>query len=254
MNNNIAVGSGDVEETVDGGDVMGAVKAPGLLRAANLTKSFITERGEVSVLRNVNFAVAQGEQVAVVGESGSGKTTLMHILGTLDKPTSGTCFFESTDLFALSRPKLDHFRNQHLGFVFQFHQLLPEFTALENVMMPALIAGNGKNGARQKAEKLLSETGLQDRFDHKPGQLSGGEQQRVAIARALVLQPKLLIADEPTGNLDSATSDDIYALLQRLHLAHNLTMIIVTHNMDLARRMDRVVRIHDGCISECCVE
>lgn len=217
-----------------------------LLRTENLTKSFMTEGGALTVLQDVNIEVSARERIAVVGESGSGKTTLMHILGTLDRPTSGHCYFESTDLFSLKADELDHFRNQKLGFVFQFHQLLPEFTALENVMMPALIAGMNRRKATIVAQKLLGETGLEKRLNHKPGQLSGGEQQRVAIARALVLQPRMLIADEPTGNLDSATSDGIYTLLDRVHQEYDLTMILVTHNDELAQRMDRTLRISDG--------
>ena len=220
-----------------------------LLRTENLTKSFMTEGGQLSVLKDVNVSIAARERIAVVGESGSGKTTLMHILGTLDRPTSGHCYFESTDLFSLKTDQLDHFRNQKLGFVFQFHQLLPEFTALENVMMPALIAGHSRRDAAEMAQTLLCQTGLQERLSHKPGQLSGGEQQRVAIARALVLKPRILIADEPTGNLDSATSDGIYSLLDRVHDEYDLTMIVVTHNDDLAARMDRTLRICDGCVS-----
>jgi lipoprotein-releasing system ATP-binding protein len=221
-----------------------------LLRTENLSKTFVTAQGELSVLRAVNFTINTHQRVAVVGESGSGKTTLMHILGTLDRPTSGTCYFDAVDLFSLSAAQLDQFRNQSLGFVFQFHQLLPEFTALENVMMPLLIAGQRGNVAKKQAASLLAETGLGKRLAHKPGQLSGGEQQRVAIARALVMQPKLLIADEPTGNLDSATSEGIYTLLDRLHAEHQLTMIIVTHNPDLALRMDRTLSIQDGAITE----
>lgn len=217
-----------------------------LLRAENVTKSFETEQGVLTVLRDVNFQIAARERIAVVGASGSGKTTLMHILGTLDRPSSGKCYFGETDLFALSAGELDRFRNRSLGFVFQFHQLLPEFTALENVMMPALINGLSRQEASERAYQLLAETGLDHRVQHKPGQLSGGEQQRVAIARALVLQPQLLIADEPTGNLDSATSEEIYALLERLHQQHQLTMVMVTHNAELATRMDRTLCIHDG--------
>lgn len=220
-----------------------------LLRTENLTKSFMTEGGPLTVLDDVNLSIAPRERIAVVGESGSGKTTLMHILGTLDQPTSGHCYFESTDLFALKADQLDHFRNQQLGFVFQFHQLLPEFTALENVMMPALIAGYNRRRAAQVAQELLCETGLGKRLSHKPGQLSGGEQQRVAIARALVLKPRILIADEPTGNLDSKTSDGIYSLLDRVHHEYDLTMIVVTHNDDFAVRMDRTLRICDGRVS-----
>lgn len=220
-----------------------------LLRTVNLTKSFMTEGGQLTVLKDVNLTIAARERIAVVGESGSGKTTLMHILGTLDRPTSGHCYFESTDLFSLKTDQLDHFRNQKLGFVFQFHQLLPEFTALENVMMPALIAGHSRRHAAELAENLLCQTGLKQRLLHKPGQLSGGEQQRVAIARALVLKPRILIADEPTGNLDSATSEGIYSLLDRVYHEYDLTMIIVTHNDVLASRMDRTLRICDGCVS-----
>ncbi|OQY18655.1 MAG: ABC transporter ATP-binding protein [Desulfobacteraceae bacterium 4572_35.1] len=223
-----------------------------LLQTENLTKSFLTEQGEVQVLRGVNFIVGARQRVAVVGESGSGKTTLMHILGTLDHPTSGSCYFDGVDLFSLSTVQLDRFRNQSLGFVFQFHQLLPEFSALENVMMPALIAGEGRCQAEKQARTLLEETGLEQRLLHKPGQLSGGEQQRVAIARALVLNPKLLIADEPTGNLDSKTSDGIYALLDRLHTQHELTMIVVTHNVELAQRMDKILCIRDGVVESVC--
>ncbi len=220
-----------------------------LLRTENLTKSFMTDSGQLTVLKDVNLAIAARERIAVVGESGSGKTTLMHILGTLDRPTSGHCYFESTDLFSLKTDQLDHFRNQQLGFVFQFHQFLPEFTALENVMMPALIAGHNRRQAAEMAQTLLSQTGLQQRLTHKPGQLSGGEQQRVAIARALVLKPRILIADEPTGNLDSNTSDGIYSLLDRVYLEYDLTMIMVTHNDELAARMDRTLRICDGCVT-----
>ncbi|MCD6527991.1 MAG: ABC transporter ATP-binding protein [Desulfuromonas sp.] len=217
-----------------------------LLRAENVSKTFETEQGTLTVLRDVNFEIALRERIAVIGASGSGKTTLMHILGTLDRPTTGKCYFEETDLFALGPAQLDRFRNRSLGFVFQFHQLLPEFTALENVMMPALINGLSRQEASERARQLLGETGLEHRVQHKPGQLSGGEQQRVAIARALVLQPQLLIADEPTGNLDSATSEEIYALLDRLHHQHQLTMVMVTHNAELAARMDRTLCIYDG--------
>ena len=229
---------------------MNSVVRENLLRCENLYKSFTTVNGDLPVLRDVNLTVKRGERIAIVGASGSGKTTLMHILGTLDRPTSGTCFFADTDMFALSARELDNFRNKHLGFVFQFHQLLPEFSAVENVMMPALIAGYKRNIAMDKATALLAEVELGDRLSHKPGQLSGGEQQRVAIARALVLQPQLLIADEPTGNLDSVTSAGIYTLLERLHRQHQLTMVIVTHNAELAARMDCIYRIRDGFVAD----
>lgn len=217
-----------------------------LLEARHIRKSFETGQGTLTVLRDVNLTIAPRERVAVVGESGSGKTTLMHILGTLDRPSDGQCFFDGVDLFSLSSARLDAFRNETLGFVFQFHQLLPEFNALENVMMPALIHGEKRDRAQQRAKTLLEQVGLAHRWHHKPGQLSGGEQQRVAIARALVQKPQLLIADEPTGNLDSATSEEIYALLDQLHHDHQLTLVMVTHNLELAERMDRTVQIKDG--------
>jgi lipoprotein-releasing system ATP-binding protein len=172
----------------------------------------------------------------------------MHILGALDRPTAGRVFCEGTDIFSLRGGALDAFRNSTVGFVFQFHQLLPEFSALENVMMPALIARKGKKESSEAAARLLTEVGLGHRLAHKPGELSGGEQQRVAIARALVMSPRLLLADEPTGNLDSRTSDEIYRLLQTLHEAHGLTMVIVTHSEPLASRLDRTVHMEDGRI------
>ena len=217
-----------------------------LLEARHLRKRFDTEQGPLTVLRDINLSIHARERVAVVGASGSGKTTLMHILGTLDRPSDGQCFFDGVDLFSLSNAQLDAFRNESLGFVFQFHQLLPEFTAVENVMMPALIHGEKRVVAQQDAQALLEQVGLGHRLHHKPGQLSGGEQQRVAIARALIRKPRLLIADEPTGNLDSSTSDEIYSLLEQLHCEHELTMVIVTHNHALALCMDRTVQICDG--------
>jgi lipoprotein-releasing system ATP-binding protein len=170
----------------------------------------------------------------------------MHLLGGLDKPTSGSVTFAGKDIFSYSASELDAFRNRSIGFVFQFHQLLPEFTALENVMMPALIARDSVQDARMKAAEILAAVGLDHRLDHKPGQLSGGEQQRVAIARSLVMSPRLLLADEPTGNLDSATSDEILALLDRLHQKRDLTMVVVTHSEKVATHMDRIVRMVDG--------
>ena len=221
-----------------------------LIRVADLTKSFATAGGTVDVLRGIDLRVAAGERVAVVGASGAGKTTLMHVLGALDRPTAGTVSFDGRDIFGLHGPALDAFRNQTVGFVFQFHQLLPEFTALENVMMPALVARKPAKEAGGMAEALLREVGLGHRLEHKPGQLSGGEQQRVAIARALVMAPQLLLADEPTGNLDSGTSDEIYRLLNQLHERYGLTMIIVTHSEVFAGRLDRVLRMQDGRLSD----
>jgi len=222
---------------------------PALIEVASLGKSFMTPGGVIEVLRGVNLQICAGERVAVVGTSGAGKTTLMHILGGLDHPTTGKVLFEGNSLFALKGADLDAFRNRTVGFVFQFHQLLPEFTALENVMMPLLIGGVTRSTAAQKATEILTEVGLQKRLTHKPGALSGGEQQRVAIARALIREPRLLLADEPTGNLDSRISDEIMQLLNRMHQARGLTMVIVTHNISLANSLDRTLRIEDGVVA-----
>lgn len=217
-----------------------------MIRISGLNKSFSTVNGQLQVLHAIDLHVEPGQRIAVVGSSGAGKTTLMHIMGGLDHPSSGEVLFEGKDLFALKGSELDAFRNRTIGFVFQFHQLLPEFTALENVMMPLLIAGQSRTQAQTPAAEILTEVGLKERLEHKPGALSGGEQQRVAIARALIQKPRLLLADEPTGNLDRRTSAEIFALLERLHCSHNLTMVIVTHNDQIAAQMDRVVRIEDG--------
>jgi lipoprotein-releasing system ATP-binding protein len=203
----------------------------------------------VEVLRGIDMEVRAGERIAVVGASGAGKTTLMHLLGGLDRPSAGSVCFEATDIFSFPPAQLDAFRNRTVGFVFQFHQLLPEFTALENVMMPARIARLPLAEARARAGQLLDAVGLGHRLTHKPGQLSGGEQQRVAIARALVMSPRLLLADEPTGNLDSGTSGEIMALLDRLHAEYGLTMVIVTHSHAVAGHLDRVVSMVDGSLA-----
>jgi len=220
-----------------------------MIEVGGLKKEYRTDDGVVEVLRGIDMRVGRGERLAVVGSSGAGKTTLMHILGGLDRPTSGTVHFAGQDLYRLRGTALDAFRNRTVGFVFQFHQLLPEFDALENVMMPALIGGASRSDGTAAARALLEEVGLAHRLGHKPGQLSGGEQQRVAIARALVMAPEVLLADEPTGNLDSKTSDGIFRLLNELHERHNLTMVIVTHSSRLAQRLDRIVHIEDGEIS-----
>ena len=217
-----------------------------MIAVDSLSKSFITDRGKVEVLKEVSLNISAGARIAIVGASGAGKTTFMHLLGGLDRPTSGSVTFAGKDIFSYSASELDAFRNRSIGFVFQFHQLLPEFTALENVMMPALIARDMVQDARMKAAEILAAVGLDHRLDHKPGQLSGGEQQRVAIARSLVMSPRLLLADEPTGNLDSATSDEILALLDRLHQKRDLTMVVVTHSEKVATHMDRIVRMVDG--------
>ena len=220
-----------------------------MIRIRGLNKSFATINGRLQVLHDIDLHVELGQRIAVVGSSGAGKTTLMHIMGGLDHPSRGEVLFEGKNLFALKGSALDAFRNRTIGFIFQFHQLLPEFSALENVMMPLLIAGQSRARARIPATEILSEVGLKERLEHKPGALSGGEQQRVAIARALIQKPRLLLADEPTGNLDRRTSEEIFALLERLHCSHNLTMVIVTHNDQIAAQMDRVLRIEDGCLA-----
>jgi lipoprotein-releasing system ATP-binding protein len=221
-----------------------------LLEVRDLRKSFRTEGVSVDVLNGVSFSISEGDTIALVGPSGAGKSTLLHILGTLDFPTSGTVHFRGDDVFKLGAGALASFRNRSLGFVFQFHHLLNEFSALENVMMPALISGMRKDEAKEKAEGLLSDVGLAHRMTHKPGELSGGEQQRVAIARALVLSPALLLADEPTGNLDRKTSEEIHDLLSAIQKKSGLTLIIVTHNERLAARMGKTIALVDGRIQE----
>jgi lipoprotein-releasing system ATP-binding protein len=217
-----------------------------LVEVNGLTKTYQAGAGQVEVLRGIDLSIGQGERIAVLGASGAGKSTLMHILGGLDLPTSGSVRVGGDDVFALRGQALDAFRNRTIGFVFQFHQLLPEFSALENVMLPALIARQPWKTAQAGAERLLHDVGLSHRLTHKPGELSGGEQQRVAIARALVMEPRLLLADEPTGNLDSQTAAEIFALLDRLHHNRGLTMVIVTHSEALAGRLDRQIRMQDG--------
>lgn len=219
-----------------------------LLAVRGLHKTYMTGSNRVEVLRGIDLELGAGSTTALVGASGTGKSTLMHILGALDRPTSGTVFFQDEDIFKKNDRQLAAFRNRSVGFVFQFHHLLPEFTALENVMMPALIARMPKNRARATAEELLTDVGLGQRMEHRPGELSGGEQQRVAIARALALGPELLLADEPTGNLDMKTSDAVYAMLSELQLKKGLTLVIVTHNERLASAMGKTVRLIDGLL------
>ncbi|MGB8656971.1 MAG: ABC transporter ATP-binding protein [Candidatus Zixiibacteriota bacterium] len=217
-----------------------------VLEGIDIHKSFQTGAGTLHVLKGVNIGIRKGEIVSVVGASGVGKSTLLHILGALDRPTNGRVRLNSTDVFSLSDKKLAHFRNKTVGFVFQFHHLLPEFSALENVMMPRLIAGEDVNSIRKAAEELLSEVGLSDRADHKPGELSGGEQQRVAVARAFVNEPQIVIADEPSGNLDQATGEELHNLIAELNKKKGQTFIIATHNQVLAHKAHRMITLVDG--------
>jgi len=221
-----------------------------LLEVRDLRKAYTTGPNRVEVLKGIDLELDAGTTTALVGASGTGKTTLMHILGALDRPTSGTVYFHGEDIFKKNDGQLAIFRNRSVGFVFQFHHLLPEFTALENVMMPALIARMKKSRARSTAEELLTDVGLGHRMAHRPGELSGGEQQRVAIARALALGPELLLADEPTGNLDMKTSDGVYAMLAELQQRKGLTLVIVTHNERLASAMGKTVRLIDGMLEK----
>ena len=217
-----------------------------LIEVQELFKTFGNGAKRVDVLKGIDLLIPRGETVAIVGASGVGKTTLLHVLGTLDQPTSGKVLYENQDVFTLDERALALFRNRQVGFVFQFHHLLPEFSALENVMMPCLIQGISKAEAGQRAESILTLVGLRKRLIHKPGELSGGEQQRVAVARAMVLEPKVLLADEPTGNLDTKTGESVFDLLDELNRTKQVTLIIVTHNPGLADRMSRQIHLVDG--------
>lgn len=217
-----------------------------MIAAENIEKSF----GILKVLKGIDFRSDRAEVVSIVGASGAGKSTLLQILGSLSVPDSGRVLIDDVDIFSLTQEKLSEFRNKKIGFVFQFHHLLPEFTALENVMMPALIAGESSVSAKAKAKDLLTELGLGERFDHKPSELSGGEQQRVAIARAIINRPAILFADEPSGNLDSNTKKEIHQLFFNLRDKYGLTVIIVTHDKDLAMMSDRMIEMADGKIAD----
>jgi lipoprotein releasing system ATP-binding protein len=218
--------------------------------AQNVTKSFARDGDRVEVLKGVSLTIAAGELAAIVGPSGVGKSTLLHLLGGLERPTGGAIRYGDTDLALLSDVALAQFRNRRVGFVFQFHHLLPEFSALENVMMPLLIRRCSTGEARARSIALLGRVGLAARVRHRPGELSGGEQQRVAIARALIGEPAVLLADEPTGNLDSKTGDEVFELIRELNRERNLTCVFITHNEELARRTDRVLRMLDGRMVE----
>jgi lipoprotein-releasing system ATP-binding protein len=221
-----------------------------LIRAEGLSKSFRDGSRVVSVLCELDFEVGRGEKVAIVGESGAGKSTLLHILGALERPSGGRVLFDTLDVFAAPDHALGQFRNREVGFVFQFHHLLADFTALENVMMPALIQGLPWDDVRARAQAMLERVGLGERVTHRPGELSGGEQQRVAVARAVMLHPRLILADEPTGNLDRATGDGIHDLLLELNVEHDITLVVVTHNERLAALADRRVRLAGGRLHE----
>ncbi len=217
-----------------------------LLSVRNLYKSFIEGGEEIHVLRGVNLDLQEGERLAVVGESGVGKSTLLHILGTLDRPTKGEILYLGREIPVSDETSLSHFRNQVVGFVFQFHYLLPDFSALENVMFPALIHGMEAERAKAEAERLLEMVGLKDRMSHRPGKLSGGEQQRVAVARAVVLQPKLILADEPTGSLDFRIGEEVQELLFRVNAENGAALVVATHNRAFAAKIGRQVELKAG--------
>ncbi len=223
-------------------------RADGRIEIRDLGKTYMMEGTRIDALRGVNLDIRRGESLAILGASGAGKSTLLHILGTLDHPTEGSFLYDGVSIFDWDERKLAEFRNRKVGFVFQFHHLLPEFTSLENVMMPALIAGMPRGEARRKAEGILAEVGLTERIVHKPGELSGGEQQRVAVARALVMEPEMLLADEPTGNLDTETGTRIHEMLVQLNRTRGITLIVVTHNQSLADLMSRCIGLRDGKI------
>ena len=220
-----------------------------LLRAENVSKTYREAKLETQVLSGVDLTVSRGEQLAIVGSSGSGKSTLLHILGTLDKPSEGKVFLDGEDLYAMSASRQAEVRNANLGFIYQFHHLLPEFSAIENVAMPARIAGVGRQTAFGRAEALLDRVGLSHRLGHAPAELSGGERQRVAIARALINEPKLVLADEPTGNLDAKSGDAVYGLIRELAASLGTAFVVVTHDSGLAARMDRQLSMKSGKLS-----
>ena len=215
-----------------------------MIEVKNIHKSF----GTLEVLKGVDLAVKKGEIVSIIGKSGAGKTTLLQIIGTLDKPDSGSVVIDGVDVFALKEKELADYRNRHIGFIFQFHQLLPEFNALENVMMPAMIARMSEKEAEQRAVQLLTELGMAERLTHKPNELSGGEKQRVAAARAMMMSPDVILADEPSGSLDESNKKELHKLLLQMREQYGQTIIIVTHDKELAEISDRVIEMRDGVV------
>jgi len=219
-----------------------------MIKLDNLSKTFIKDGSKIEVLKDLDLIIPRGQSLAILGVSGAGKSTLIHILGTLDHPTSGSVLYDDINVSVWEKKRLAEFRNNTIGFVFQFHNLLPEFNSLENTMMPALIHGLSLREAKARAKVLLQEVGLGDRLNHKPGELSGGEQQRVAVARALIMKPEIILADEPTGNLDSETGKKIENILVDLNKNKQITLVVVTHNKSLADRMSQKIRLSDGRI------
>lgn len=253
------MGPGAQSETIQAGEASSAAAAFAqagtqqegpLLLARNLRKEYATGQGKLVLFDNVSFEAARGDLLALVGESGAGKSTLLHILGALDRPSSGDVYCASTHLTSLSPRQAAEFRNREIGYVWQFHYLLPEFTARENIALPLLARGESKKNALEEARHWLAEVGMADRSEHRAGELSGGEQQRVSLARALVTKPRLLLADEPTGDLDNRTAGAVFNLIECLHASYGLTSLLVTHNLALAQRCRRVLRLERGRIEE----
>jgi lipoprotein-releasing system ATP-binding protein len=220
------------------------------IKASGISRTFVQGPTSLEVLKGIDLEIEPGEMIAIIGTSGTGKTTLLQILGGLDRPTSGSILYKDQDISLKNDRQLSEFRNQSIGFVFQFHHLLPEFSALENTMIPGMIAAMEKQELLARATELLEQVGLADRFSHKVGELSGGEQQRVALARAMLMRPSLLLADEPTGNLDPTTGNKVFDLIRKMNQDQGLATVIVTHNYDLAKQMDRCLTLREGVLEE----